>query len=461
MAHRNPRSADSGKLNSLERRIRAAIRKQANTVILHLDCDGGETIDAAAVADKIRSLTDDGGVLPVKTIAYVPPGRSLGAATFLALGCSEIAMAPDAKLGGFDYLKNTDAKELAVKRKMLVDLAHSQGYHSAFFQAMLEAQVPIYLCRHKARAGGWAVLTEADLSQKDTEWVRDKLVVPGENGEFFSLDAPTAHRYGIARYSDVTTPDSLYERYGFDPTKVQTSRDDWLDAVASFLREPTVNVILIMLGIGGLILELKVPGFGIPGIVSAICFVLFFWAHAFAGQSTWEFTLLAILLFVLGIVLLAMEIFLLPGFGVTGVSGIALLVISLVLVLLERMPSTSQEWASLGAALTTVGIGLVAGMVGAIAVARFLPNIPYASRLVLEPPQEHEANADVERTQEGLEASSLLGAIGVAITTLRPAGKAQFGEQFLDVVAEGDYVNPGAHVQVIEIEGHRIAVKQV
>jgi membrane-bound ClpP family serine protease len=454
-------AVNTGKLNSMERRIKEAIRKKANTIILHLDCDGGETRDVAARAEYIRGLTDEGGVLPVKTIAYAPPGRSLGAATFLAIGCSEIAMAPDARLGGFDYLQNQDARELAEKRKMLVALARSQGYHVAFFQAMLDPKVTIQLCRHKTRAGVSAVLTDADLADKDSEWVAERLIYRGEPGQLFSLDASTAQQYGIARYSDVTSPERLYERYGFDPTKVQISRDDWLDAVASFLREPVVNVILIMAGVAGLILELKIPGFGIPGIISALCFVLFFWSHAFAGQSTWEFTLLAILLFILGIALLGIEIFLLPGFGVTGISGVALIVVSLVLVLLEQMPSTSQEWAQLAAALTTVGIGLVAGMGLAVAVARYLPSIPYASRLVLEPPEESDQAGDSGLTQEGLQASALLGKIGVAITTLRPAGKAQFDEEFLDVVAEGDYVNPGARVQIIEIEGNRIVVKEV
>jgi membrane-bound serine protease (ClpP class) len=452
---------DVGKLNSLERRIKTAVGQKANTIILHLDCDGGETRDAAARAERIRSLTDDGGVLPIKTIAYVPPGRSLGAATFLAVGASEIAMAPDAKLGGFDYLKDVDGQELAEKQKMLVALARSQGYHAAFFQAMLDPKLSVYLCRHKTGNGAAAVLTNIDLAQDQTEWIRGEQIVAGGTGEFFSLDAKTAQQFGIVRYSDITSPERLYERYGFDPTKVQTSRDDWLDAVAAFLRAPIVNVILIMLGIAGLILELKMPGFGVPGIVSAICFVLFFWAHAFAGQSTWEFTLLAILLFVLGVVMLGIEIFLLPGFGVTGISGIALVVLSLVLVILEHMPSTSQELTDLGAALTTVGLGLVAGMVAAVAIARYLPSIPYASRLVLEPPGEGEQAADADLTQEGLRAAELLGAIGLAVTTLRPAGKARFGEQFLDVIAEGDYVNPGARVQVIEIEGNRIVVKEV
>src|SRR5439155_929922 len=155
--------------------------------------------------------------------------------------------------------------------------------------------------------------------------------------------------------------------YQLDPATVEVSRDDWLDSVAAFLREPLVNVLLIMIGIAGLILELKMPGFGIPGIVAAICFVLFFWAHVVAGHMPWQFTLLAVLLFLLGLVLLIIEIFVLPGFGVTGISGIVLIVVSLVLVMLEQMPSTSQQWASLGASLTVVAFGLAAGLCAALA----------------------------------------------------------------------------------------------
>jgi membrane-bound serine protease (ClpP class) len=450
----------AGKLNSMERRIKTAIRKKANVIILQLDCDAGETVNAASAAEHLRGLTDDGGVLPIQTIAYVPPGRSLGAATFLAVGCTEIAMAPDAKLGGFEYLEGTDPGSLQVQKRMLADLAAEQGYHPAFFQAMLDPALAVYQCRHKTRAGAYAVLTDVDLKKPENkDWSADKQLVTGGNKQFFSLDAKTAQQFGIARYSDITSTDVLLQRYGFKEAEV--SRDDWLDAVANFLREPLVNLLLIVVGVAGLILELKMPGFGVPGIIAAICFVLFFWAHAVAGKSTLEFTLLAVLLFVLGLILLGIEIFLLPGFGVTGISGIILVIISLVLVMLEQMPSTSQEWGSMGSALATVGIGLVAGLCTAVVIGRYLPHIPYASRLVLQPPADLDDPTEMDRTQEGLQASALLGAIGVAATTLRPAGKAQFGEQFLDVTAEGDFVNHGSRVQVIEIEGNRIVVKEI
>jgi membrane-bound ClpP family serine protease len=450
---------DAGKLNSMERRIKSAIRHNANIIVLHLDCDGGETVDAASKAQWLRGLADDNG-LPIKTIAYVPPGRSLGAATFLAVGCSEIAMAPDARLGGFDYLEGTDAGVMRVRQKMLSDLAAEQGYQAALFQAMLDPNLAVWQCRHQSKPGVTAILSAEDLKKPENrDWIKEQQLVGGDGKQFFSLDAKSALRFGIARYADITGPDVLNERYGFG--QVEVSRDDWLDAVANFLREPWVNLLLIVIGVAGLILEFKMPGFGVPGIIAAICFVLFFWAHAVAGRSTWEFTLLAVLLFVLGLILVGIEVFFLPGFGVTGISGIILMVVSLVLVMLEQMPATSQEWGKLGSALATVGGGVVVGLIAAMVVARFLPHIPYASRLVLEPPVEVESPAELDRTQEGLQASALLGAIGVAATTLRPAGKAQFGEQFLDVIAEGDFVNPGSRVQIIEIEGNRIVVKEV
>src|SRR5207302_681928 len=107
----------------------------------------------------------------------------------------------------------------------------------------------------------------------------------------------------------------IYAAYGLE--NVRDARMDWLDELASFLRHPVVAVFLVMLGITGMILELKIPGFGLPGVVAALCFVLYFWAHS---QLAGHLTMLAVLLFLLGLVLIGVEIFLIPGFGVTGVS---------------------------------------------------------------------------------------------------------------------------------------------
>ncbi|MBM4068695.1 MAG: hypothetical protein FJ271_07090 [Planctomycetes bacterium] len=447
---------DQGKIDSLRRRIKKAIGKNANFIILQLECEGGATVDAGSMATELTRLTDEQH-LPVTTIAYIPSRRQLGAATFLALGCNEIVMGSEAALGDFNYLSDKSLAALKPKRDMLVKLARDQGYPPLLFDAMLTPGMVLYRVQAKADPGDYRLLTEEEL-RKDAASANPRFSQVGRieapPGELFKLSGPIAREWHVASAIDVNSPEALYPLYNLDASKVHVMRDDWLDMVAEFFREPIVVVILIMLGIIGLILEIKLPGVGLPGIIAAICFVLFFWAYSFVGQ----FTLLAVLLFVLGLILIGIEVFVLPGFGVTGISGIVLVIGSLALVTLEKMPETSQDWANLTGTLAMLGMSLGAAIISAFVIAMYLPSIPYANRLVLTPPGEGEHDLT---TPQPSPYASLLGAIGIAETTLRPAGKARFGDDFLDVIAEGDYINPGGRVQVIEIEGTRIVVKEI
>jgi len=451
---------NKAKLDSLERRINSAKARDANLLILQLDSEGGDTEDAASFAHFLRNLKDNSGNLPVTTVAYIPPGRSVGAGTYLALGCSKILMAGSAVLGNFDYLKGQSPAALSAKRDMLVRLAAERGYPPELFEAMLDQSVVLYRVHSKTDPSDVRVLREEELKRDaraaDPQWVAEGRIVKTP-GEFLKLDAAWATEFGVAAQGDVDTPEALYAACDVDPAKVRVARDDWLDKVAEFFREPLVRVFLVMIGIAGLILELKMPGIGLPGVIAAVCFVLFFWAHSFVG----EFTMLAVLLFVLGLILIGLEIFVLPGLLVFGISGILLLVASLVLVTLEQMPETTQDWISLGTRVSVFGVSLVAAIIAAFVLAWYLPHLPYAGRLVLMPPGEEDGGSEEPLEPAADVRGALLGAIGVAATTLRPAGKARFGDDFLDVIAEGDYVNPGSRVQVIEIEGNRIVVKEV
>lgn len=450
---------DAGKLKSVQRRIKTAIGRDANFIILHLDSQGGETRDVASYANLLRQQKDQAGVLPVKTVAYIPPGRSLGAATFLALGCSEIVMAKDAALADFAYLQgdeNAEARRRA--SEMLAALAKEQSYPPLLFQAALDPSLVLVRVKAKDGAGEEILITEKafeeDQQSMNPRWNSLGRIF-SQDGKSFKITAELAREFRIAVATDVETLDAVYNYYQLDPQRVRAARDDWLDHIAEFFREPWVRFLLIMLGIIGLILELKMPGATLPGVVSAVCFVLFFWAYSFVG----EFTFLAVLLFILGLVLIAVEIFLVPGFGVPGIAGLLLVIISMVLVTLEKMPESTQDWVQLGSTLTMFGLSMAAALVGAFMLAWYLPSIPYANRLILKPPTEEAG--DLDEPAHGSPHAMLLGAVGVAATTLRPAGKAQFGEDFLDVVAEGDYVNAGSRVQVIEIEGNRIVVKEI
>lgn len=244
--------------------------------------------------------------------------------------------------------------------------------------------------------------------------------------------------------------------HGDGPKPTRPTQAQWLDQVAEFFREPIVYVALIALGLMGIFFEFKLPGTTFPGSVAAVCFVLFFWAHSFVGQ----FTLLAILLFLLGLVFLGIEVFVVPGLGFSGVAGAGLIFLSLLLVTLDHWPADQEDWTNLGATFGTFSISLVLAVAGALALTWSLPSIPFLNRMVLTPPSEEEEQATVG-TLSQCGPVELLGAIGVAMTPLRPSGKAQFGEQFLDVIAEGDYVAPGGRVQVIEIDGMRIVVQEV
>jgi membrane-bound serine protease (ClpP class) len=159
--------------------------------------------------------------------------------------------------------------------------------------------------------------------------------------------------------------------------------------------------------------------------------------------------------------LIGLEIFVIPGFGVTGISGIILVIGSIGLVAYGHWPRSNEEWIAYGQALGPFTISLLGAMVSAFLLARYLPHIPYVNRLILKPNDELSESGDELMESIHPDMAALLGAIGVAATPLRPAGKVQFGDDFVDVVAEGSYVLPGTRVQVVEIEGNRVVVKEV
>jgi membrane-bound ClpP family serine protease len=468
---------DAGMQEKLERRVRQIVAQRANLIFLQLECGGGDPVIARQLADFFRTLRDDRGDDPVMTVAFVTR-HSHDLALFLALGCTEIVMDDKAKLGFEDWVPGRpDAwfekplgereklrnSRIGIIEKPLVELAQEQGYSPLLVRGMVNPELAIFRVRNqKGRLEQFLVDgAELEKDRKDKKNWGDAEEVK-KAGQWFSLNADEAMKPGIglSQHKFEGDPDKSFAQvknyYGLD--RVREAGSDWLDAVAAFLCNKVVAMFLVMIGIAALILEFKLPGATVPGIVAAICFVLYFWSHSqVAGNLTW----LGILLFLLGLVLIGLEVFVFPGVGVLGISGVALMLGSLALVTLVKKPETSREWFDLGVTVTTLGLSLVGAVIGAIVLAWYLPHMPFAHRMILKP-----SVADVEGLEEeplsSLDANAeLLGAIGIAATSLRPAGKVRFGDEYVDVVAEGDYVEIGSRVQVIEIEGNRIVVKQV
>lgn len=452
----------------LQRRLRKAVAGGANLLVLQVDCTpGGDPQAAVDFAVFLRGLRDDLGQQPVLTVAYIA-GRAPDAAAILALGCTEIIMAPQAEFGDCRSIlyrrertgvRERREAEYKLLREAVVQLAEDQGYPALVVQGLLD--IPLTLYRVKGQKGPvqWHLLTAEQLEEDqagERRWGNPTLIKA--RGQPLVLNATLARELGIAQ--DIA-PDvrAVFDRY--DARDARDLNPDWLDGIALFLRHPFMAVLLIMIGVACLIFELKLPGVGLPGVIAAVCFILYFWAHS--QQLAGHIMMLAILLFLLGLLLLGLEIFVLPGFGVPGVSGVILVLLSLALVTLEKKPETTQEWLSFGRTLGTFGLGLIGSVALALLGAWYLPHIPYANRLLLKPPGETEAvegDAEEEGTGVPPRLAALLGAIGVAVTPLRPAGMVRFGDEFVDVVAES-FVPEGHRVQVVEIEGHRVVVKEV
>lgn len=445
----------------LNRRIRRAIAKKANLIVLDLSCGGGEPAVAFDIANEIREYDDKIAEQPLMMVAYYGPDAR-DTALYLALGCDYIVAHPEAKIGGFGkLLTNVPPAERKQLGEAIKALASDQLYAPVLVQAFVDntqGMETIYSVTSAKGQHRKTVITGRQLNDERDQW-NNVIEIPRDpDTGFLTLQPEQARRLGLVQevHSDVS---QVFTDLGIDAEKVGTIGSDWLENLAEYLRSPWASFLLVMVGITCLILELKMPGVGLPGVLAALCFVVFFWSHSDSmnNQITW----LAILLFVLGVILLFMEIFVLPGFGVCGLSGLILTIGSLGLMAYGHWPQSGKEWIGFSQKLTPYGVSLFGAITLAILLARYLPSIPWMKGLMLKPQTEDEfgIESQIDPAQERL--ASLLGAIGVAATTLRPAGKVQFGEEFVDVVAEGSYIVPGTKVQVIEVEGNRVVVKEL
>jgi membrane-bound serine protease (ClpP class) len=164
------------------------------------------------------------------------------------------------------------------------------------------------------------------------------------------------------------------------------------------------------------------------------------------------------LVFILGIVLLLLEIFIIPGFGVAGISGILLIVVSLVLAMQDFVwPTFEWQWDILRRNLVLVLVSLSVSFVALLVIARLVPNVSLFRRIMLTSTQ---LTSDGYTAHEPAEEDHLIGSKGTVITTLRPVGKAEIGEEILVVEAEGEFLEPGRKVVVTEVQGNKIIVRE-
>jgi membrane-bound ClpP family serine protease len=455
---------DGAMRDSVARVLRDVSKNKGNVLILVINCGGTDLEAARKLADVlVAAQKGEEGREPIKVIGFIPDSAP-DAAAVVALGCNEIVMtkpagdAKEADLGNFErYLKSARATDIEAWKKSLSKFARSQGYPELLIEGMLDREMEIVRARgtNNNRNKTQLMTREQfeDAQGRKEDWIEDKVIKP--RGVPFHPGASLAAELGLARFTVPTTRVAdVCTLYGLPEAK--SPDPGWIDKFADFLKIPAVTIILVMLGFIGLILELKVPGLTVPGIIAALCFILVFWSQSrFSG----EMFVLAILLFILGLVLVGIEIFVLPGFGACGIFGILCMLAGLGLVTLKSAPQDTSGWVEFGVKVSTYLFAMMGALVFAFVIAKFLPQVPGANRLLLTPPEQPQT---AEPALPGASAAAeLLGAIGTSTTALRPAGVVRFGDKFVDVVSDGGFIPSGTRVQVIAVEGTRIVVKEV
>jgi membrane-bound serine protease (ClpP class) len=353
-------------------------------------------------------------------------------------------------------------KAVAAVRSQMAALAERNGHPVGIALAMTDSDVELW---EVTVGDATRALTLTELQRLEGEGVRlRRVAMISAPGKLLSLTSRDAYRYGFcAGIAD--TQEALLEDLGATAVAAE-ALPALSDTVFSILTSAPVQALLIILGLVMIFLEINTPGFGVFGLAAALAFAAVFGSGFFLGRVG----SLELILFLAGIGLLAAELFLIPGFGVVGVSGILVIGLSLALAMQDFLiPRNAWEWSILGRNVLVVCVGILASITAIALIALMGPRIKLFDRLTLHSritgtaggldPDSAATNAAAEAVFPGEgDYAGLLGKTGRAASTLRPSGKAEIEGRTYVVETEGVYVESGTAITVIRVLGNRVVV---
>ena len=436
----------------LYRKLEVAQEDGADLLILEIDSPGGLLDESLAIAGRLRNLSW------AHTVAYVPR-EALSGAAIIALGCDEIVMGREARLGDagpivlgedalFRHAPEKIVSDLAVRVR---SLAKAKGRPGALAEAMVDRNLIVNrvenLKTHKV-----TYLSERELGEEPNQWKKLGSVEASGRGRFLEVAGAEAVTLGLA---DAVVPnrEQLAARYSLEELRVLNPGG--VDTAIDILNSGWVTGLLLLLGLIGLYIEFTAPGTGIGGLLAAACFALLFWSHFLGGTAGW----LQVVLFLLGVGFIMVELFILPGTMVAGVAGVVLLLISVVMVTQGFLvPETARQLHTLSNTLVMVLVSCVTFLIAAVVISRRLGALPVLNRLTLAPPEAGEIGGLAEAGAEPF-ASVQAGDLGIAHSALRPGGKARFGDRYVDVMTQGDFLPRGSRIRIVRVIGNQVVVE--
>ena len=405
----------------MNRRVKLAMDQaetlKADVILIEMDTYGGAVTDA----DEIRTR-----ILESKIPVYVFINKDAASAgALISIACDSIYMAPGASIGAATVVNGTDGtaapdKYQSYMRSMMRSTAEATGRNPQIAEAMVD----------------------------------EKLVVPGisDSSSVITFSVAEAIQNGFCE-GEYTSTKEILAAQGLQSAEIIAYEEKTVDTIISFFLSPAVSGILILLIIGGIYFELQTPGIGFPLAVAVTAALLYFVPYYLNGLAeNWE-----ILAFVIGIILLAVEFFVIPGFGVFGVAGIVMTLGGLVLGMLpnqafdfELVPASQL----FGALLTVILAALAAvGM-----VFWLTPKVNEWGAF------KHLTLASTQDRAQGFTSSTysedMLGKIGKVHSRLRPSGKVEIDGEIYDAYSRGEFLEQGESIEVISTEGTSLRVKK-
>lgn len=407
---------DLGLAPFIQRVLNEAQKNQAAAVILDINTFGGRVDAAVQIRDALLNS-------PVRTIAFIDK-RAISAGALISLAAQTIVMAPGSTIGAATPVQSgpagsttapTSEKTVSYVRKEFRATAESRKRPPLIAEAMVDSDVVI-----------------PDVSEK---------------GKLLTLTTEEALKLKVADLQ-ANSIEALLKELNILDTELRSFTPNWAEEVVRFLTHPVVSSLLVSVAMLGIFLELRTPGFGAPGVIGLSSLSLFMWGHWLVQLAGWEELLLALL----GVFLFALELFVIPGFGIVGILGLLALLGALVMSTLGAgSHSGFVLWA-----VVRMGFSVALAIVLTALFLKFLPKLPIGRKLILSTALE---------TSDGFSSApptdyQWLGRTGLAHSTLRPAGIADFQGHRVDVVSDGEFIDAGAPIRVLHVDGNRIVVQR-
>lgn len=429
----------------MDRILKKAELDGAEAVILDIDTPGGYAwYTKGLVLNSLQNLS-------IPTYSFVNP-RAESAGAMIAVGTDHIYMRPAATIGSALVVSGSGT-----------DLAESMNDKVT--------QMAIATVRNIAEIKGHNPDIAEAFVTRDKEVKIDGVVVH-EAGHVLNLNTIDAtEEIGgrpVLAKGVANSLDDLIEQEGLKGKQIEAAPLG-METFAHWIQK--FSFLLIIIGIAGCYMEYNSPGFGLPGIIGVAAFSLFFFGNYLAGNlAGYELAVL----FILGLVLVAVEVFVFPGALIPGVVGGLLMILSLGLGMVDRVDfewkweglPTDISWGSIfNDAMWSLAIGLVGALALILVLMRYLPESKMGRWLVLEGavPSGASLSGESVDSPDGVSSSrrTYLGRKGEATTDLRPAGKGRFDDEMLDIISDGEFIPKGENIQVAKHEGSRIVVRRL